>query len=178
MIQNLPKTALSLTGFEISDFSIPTKSLNSSNNIMNKWVIITFFIFVWPWRRGPKSNLNTSEYSQSMISCSLLSHPKPLGPIISKLWVFLSVAILVCANSNLTTSEDSQPMISCRLVLNPKPLEPTICEFQALLCVAILISPWRKGPRWNLTTLEDSHHMISNRLDSHLKTLGLMISEL
>ena len=34
---------------------------------------------------GPRSNLATSEDSQPMISYTLVTHPKPLGTIISEL---------------------------------------------------------------------------------------------
>ena len=42
-----------------------------------------------------RSNLTTPEDSQPMISYRTVSYPKPLGPIISKLLAFLSLAILV-----------------------------------------------------------------------------------
>ena len=38
--------------------------------------------------RGPRSNPTTPEDSQQMISYMLVYHPKPLGPIISKLGTF------------------------------------------------------------------------------------------
>ena len=65
-----------------------------------------------------------------MISYKLVSHCKPLWPIISKLWALLGLAILVwplrSPRSNLTKPKDSQPMISYRLVYHPKPLGPII----------------------------------------------------
>ena len=46
---------------------------------------------VWPWRRGPRSNLKTTEDSQPMTSYKLVSYCKPLGPIISQLSALLSL---------------------------------------------------------------------------------------
>ena len=74
--------------------------------------IISTFKFgnpCWSWRRGPRSNLTTSENSQLMISYRLVSHCKPPGPIISELLALLSLSILVWPwrrgpRSNLTTS--------------------------------------------------------------------------
>ena len=72
-----------------------------------------------------------------MISYKLVSHCKPLGPIISELKALLSLAILVWpwrrgSRSNLTTPKDSQPMISYRSVYHPKPLGPIIREIKAI----------------------------------------------
>ena len=50
--------------------------------------------WVWPWRRGPMSNLTTlGDSSQPMISYRLVSHCKPLRPIINALWAVLNLPI-------------------------------------------------------------------------------------
>ena len=107
-----------------------------------------------------------------MISYRLVSHCKPLGPIISELFALLSLSILTWPwrrgpRSNLTTPKDLQPMIFYRLVSHWKPLGPIISDLLALLSLAILVWPWRRGPR----------HMISYRLVSHCKPLGPIIRE-
>ena len=63
----------------------------------NKRVISTLSlaILAWLWRRGPRSNLTTSEDLQHMISYWLVSHCKPLGPIIREKKALLKSAVWV-----------------------------------------------------------------------------------
>ena len=54
---------------------------------------LSLAILVWPWRRCPRSNLTTSEDSQPMISYRLVSHCKPVGPIIREIKALLKSAM-------------------------------------------------------------------------------------
>ena len=69
---------------EIIDFPKPLVGLPSSRT-NNKRVISTFKFGYPCLTLNERSNLNTPKDFQPMISYRLVYHPKPLGPIISKL---------------------------------------------------------------------------------------------
>ena len=64
------------------------KSIVSTGCYNNIKQVISTFRFARPrlmLKEGPRSNLTTSKDSQPIISYKLVSHCKPLGPIISEL---------------------------------------------------------------------------------------------
>ena len=70
---------------QANDFLLFGFKLQTSRS--NTKQVIGTFKFVYPCLTfvGPRLNLTTSEDSRPMISCRLVSHTKPLGPIIREI---------------------------------------------------------------------------------------------